>query len=125
MRRTLSDSLNAAYRKMMIKESEVHEHSVQKALRLFGYPNAQNQRYVCCASESPRIDIHTYSIAGRNFVMCLITDESRNVKDSALWDIPTSLQVQKSNFDGIHSIEDVDKVLDDITNHKYQLVMRY
>lgn len=124
--KTLSDSLQTAYKKLQLKESEVGERTIQKVLRLYGYPNATNQKYICCVSETPRIDIHSYSIAGRNFVMCLITGTDRKVISSALWSVPSSILSDLSYklFSQCKSIIQIDKVLTDLTSGT-KLIMSY
>lgn len=122
---TISDSLKTACNKFKLKESEVGERTVQKVLRLYGYLNAKNQRYVCCISESPRIDIHTYSIADRNFMMCLITDNNRKVINSALWSISEKMlsYINYKNFHNCNSLDDIDSKLSMLGTAK--MIMNY
>lgn len=124
--KTLSDSLQTAYKKMQLQESEIGERTVQKVLRLYGYPNASNQKYVCCVSEDPRIDIHSYSIAGRFFVMCLITGTDRKVIKSALWSVPSNMidNLSYKVFAHCKDVTQIDKVLNDLSSGT-KLIMSY
>lgn len=124
--KTLSDSLITAYKKFQLQESEVGERTVQKVLRLYGYPNATNQKYVCCISDDPRIDIHSYSIAGRSFIMCLITGADRKVVKSALWSVPYEKlkDLSYKHFSSCKNINDVNKVLEDLSSST-KLIMSY
>ena len=124
--KTLSDSLETTYKKFELKESEVGENSIQKVLRLFGYPNATSQQYVCCLSESPRMDIHTYEIASRAFLMCLVTNSEHQVLNAILWNIPMSLKnkISKHELSMCKNIQDLDKCVSELSPLS-KLIMRY
>lgn len=123
----LSDCLNAAYKKLCISESDVGSKTVQKALRLFGYPNASEQKYICCANESPRVDIHSYKIAGKNFIMCLITSPNREVIDSGLWTMVDNAfkTIDRNTFISCKTLNDIDTKINEISNGMYKMIMHY
>lgn len=111
---------------MQLQESAFGERTVQKVLRLYGYPNASNQKYVCCISEDPRIDIHSYSIAYRSFIMCLITGTDRKVIKSALWSVPSNVisNLSYKTFSHCRDTVEIDKVLNELSSGT-KLIMTY
>lgn len=123
--RSLSESLANTF-KCKLQESDIDVQSIQKVLRLFGYPNATDQRYICCLSIEPRTDVHKYRIGTRMFIMCIVTS-GKKVIDSALWSLPQTVWETLSNA-SLHSCKDVDSIdakLDELSEHKYTFVMRY
>lgn len=123
--RSLSESLANTF-KCKMHESDMGIQSIQKVLRLFGYPNATNQRYICCLSLEPRMDVHKYQIGSSMFLMCMITANNK-VIDSALWSLPLSVWSSIKNTDlfGCTSIDDIDSALAKLSDNNYTFVMRY
>lgn len=123
--RSLSESLANTF-KCKLQESDIGVQSIQKVLRLFGYPNATDQRYICCLSLEPRIDVHKYRIGARTFVMCIVTSGNK-VIDSALWSLPPSVWDIMSNvtLQSCTDVDSIDSKLDELSEHKYTFVMRY
>ena len=130
--RSLSDRMHEAY-KLKIYESHIQPTSIQKVLRLFGYTHAINQVYVCCLSKKPRYDIHKYKIANNCFIMCIISDENKQVIDSGSWivnslywdsfDIKILKPLKDNELTNFESIDDLDILIKQ--NKSSKLIMRY
>lgn len=127
MSRSFTESVTTAYHKDRIKESQIAEASVSKVLRLFGYANGTDARYICCLGTEPRVDIHKFMMGNQNLLMCIITHADRKVIDSALWKISSRLwnRLSKYEFGDSKTIEEIDSILRRNASNECECLMRY
>lgn len=127
MSRSFAESVTSISTKHKLKESHIAEASVSKVLRLFGYANGTDARYICCLASSPRVDIHKYRAGSQYLVMCIITDTDRKVLDSALWRVSENLwnRLSKYEFGSAATIENIDYILRRNKSNECECLMRY
>lgn len=127
MSRSFTESISATFCRNRLKESQIAEATVSKVLRLFGYANGSDARYICCLATEPRVDIHKYLMGSQNLVMCIITDMDRRVIDSALWKVSPRLwnRLSKYEFGDSKTIEEIDSILRRNSSNGCECLMRY
>lgn len=85
--RSLSDSLTSTY-KETIQESNIHDSSLRKVLKLFGYNNSYNNRFLKRINNIDTVlDIHKFnSILNEkySFILCLEHNNNSYVKSGLL-----------------------------------------
>lgn len=85
--RSLSDSLTSTY-KETIQESNIHDSSLRKVLKLFGYNNSYNNRFLKRINNVDTVlDIHKFNSTLNDkygFVLCLEHNNNSYVKSGLL-----------------------------------------
>lgn len=85
--RSLSDSLTSTY-KETIQESNIHDSSLRKVLKLFGYNNSYNNRFLKRINNVDTVlDIHKFNSILNDkygFVLCLEHNNNSYVKSGLL-----------------------------------------
>lgn len=109
----LSDKFTSTY-KETISESNVNTNELQKILKLFGYDNSFNNRYIKqCDNKSTIIDIHKFeSLLSESFayIMLIESDNSRqSTKTGILYKVKKSIypSISNKNFTNVNTLEEI------------------